>query len=222
MFALFGASLYENKERKVAMHTSALERPTVTLSTLAKAMGPISPRELGVLLAGHKRPSAPRARSYQSARRQAIELLVDKKPLDETVALRTHERDALRALARMNPSVESWIRAKRPSPRGIPWTIGDIVVSMHPDVELEGARESGAAKFSFTKQPLAPGVGTIMATLMWHWRKHVLGIESTSQAQCIVFEPRLPRTHRPMRNARGIVRSAELAAKVITAIWADI
>jgi hypothetical protein len=201
---------------------STLERPTITLSTLAKAMGPISPRELGRLLEGHKYPSIAPARSYQNARQQAIDLLVDKKPPDDDVPLRTHERDAVRALTRMLPVVSPWVRAKRPSPRAIPWTVGDVIVSMHPDVELEGSRESGAAKFSFTKAPLAPGVGKIMATLMWHWRKKVLGIESTSQAQCIVFEPRLPRTHRPMRNARGIVKSAELASTVISALWPTI
>jgi hypothetical protein len=100
--------------------------------------------------------------------------------------------------------------------------VGGLVVSMVPDVELEGRIQSGAAKFSFTKSALAPGVGSIMASLLWHWRKNVLSIESTSQTHCVVFEPRALRVHRPMRNARGLVRSAELASKVITALWAAV
>ena len=45
--------------------------PRITVSTLARAMGPITLSSLATLLRGHKYNSAGPRRSYQAARRQA-------------------------------------------------------------------------------------------------------------------------------------------------------
>jgi hypothetical protein len=195
------------------------EVPRITLSTLARAMGPISPAALARLLRGHKLRSEGPRRSYQLACRQAVELFTDGTPLNSDAPLRTHERDAVRAMQRMRLRIPAWLRAVRPTTRLPPLEIGGVSISIRPDVELEGLRESGAAKFAFTKAPLPRGVGSTMAALLWHHRRNVLGIASTRPGRCMVYEPRLPWLHLPGRTPEVQMRSAELACDVIRALW---
>ena len=90
---------------------------------------------------------------------------------------------------------------------------------MQPDIELDGAEGTGAAKIILTKERLANGVGSAMASLLWHYRRNVLGIESTRRDHCIVFEPRLPWLHLPVPRAETKLKQAELACDVIRALW---
>ncbi len=193
--------------------------PTISFSTLAKAMGPIRPTALAKLLHGHKYPTSGPRRAYQTARKQAVNLLVDNAPLDPEAPLRPYERDAVRALSRLPIQLPDWLRAARPSTRPEIWTLNGVRISMHPDVDLRGRVESGAVKFSFTKAPLAPQVGSAMASLLWYWRSRVLGVKTTQPAHCIVYEPRLPWKHLPAKNTASTLASAELACKMIAAIW---
>jgi hypothetical protein len=193
--------------------------PTVTFSTLAKAMGTTSLAALVRLLKGHKYDLAGPRRSYQSARRQAVRLLADKVPLDAGATLRPHERDAIEAMLRVPLRTPEWVRAVRPSSYPLRWDLAGVSISMQPDVELVGRQESGAVKFVFTKAPLARGVGSLMAALLWHHRKNVIGIESTRPDKCLVYEPRLPWVHRPGSRPASQVRRAELACKVIATLW---
>lgn len=196
-----------------------ITHPTVTFSTLAKAMGPIRPTALARLLHGHKYPTQGPRRAYQVARKQAVDLLVDKSPLDPEAPLRAYERDAVRALSRVRLYVPEWLRATRPSTRPEIWPLHGVRISMHPDVDLSGNVESGAVKFSFTKAPLAPHVGSAMASLLWYWRSRIVGVKTTLPAHCIVYEPRLPWKHLPQKNVASTIKSAELACKMIAAIW---
>jgi hypothetical protein len=171
------------------------------------------------MLRRHKYPQAGPIRSYQLARKQAIDLFVDGKALDPSAALRSHERDAVTAMVRMNLRKPEWVRGVRPSTREPPFKLGNVLVSASPDVELDGYIAAGAAKFSFTKQALARGVGSTMAALLWYWRRRVVGIEKVQPGNCIVYEPRLPWTHLPGRNPLAQVERAALACQVIEALW---
>lgn len=195
------------------------EEPTITLSTLARAMGPLSPATLTRLLAGHKHHAIGPRRSYQKAREQAISLLTDGTALTLDAPLRTHEREAIAAMARARLALPSRSRALRANARLPHWIIGGVRVSMQPDVELDGARGTGAAKIVLTKERLPRGVGNAMASLLWHYRRNVLGIESTRRDHCIVFEPRLPWLHLPASRADAKLKQAELACEIIRAVW---
>lgn len=198
------------------------DQPVITLSTLARAMGPLGALPLTRLLAGHKHQKPGPRRSYQRAREQAIALLSDGTALAPDAELRAYERDAVAAMQRARLVLPSRSRALRAQRRLPPWEIGGVLVSMHPDVEVDGARGTGAAKIILTKDRLPRGVGTAMATLLWHYRKHVLGIESTRKDHCLVFEPRLPWLHLPSPRPEHHLRNAELACKVINALWATV
>jgi hypothetical protein len=199
--------------------SALVDVPTVTLSTLARAMGPIAPASLARLLRGHKyRSSGPR-RSYQCARRQAIARFTDGESFDPTAPLRSHEREAVLAMQRMRLRAPEWTRAIEPRSKLPAWELGGVRVSMQPDVELDGLRETGAAKFCFTKAPLARGIGSVMAALLFHHRRHLLGIVTTEPRRCVVYEPRLQRIHLPGRSPERQVKDAELACRVIGALW---
>lgn len=198
------------------------EQPLITLSTLARAMGPLGALALARMLAGHKHRKPGPRRSYQRAREQAISLLSDGTALTPDAELRAYEREAVTAMQRARLVLPSRARALRAYRRLPPWEIGGVLVSMHPDVEVDGARGTGAAKIILTKDRLARGVGTAMATLLWHYRRNVLGIDSTRKDHCLVFEPRLPWLHLPSPRTEHHVRNAELACKVITALWATV
>lgn len=194
--------------------------PTVSLSTLAKAAGPISPVALTRLLRGHKYQAPGPRRSYQNARRQAISLLVDKAQLDPDAPLRAHERDVLRAMARTQLPLPPWIRATRPTSNAL-LELHGVQVSMQPDVELHGSIESGAAKFSFTKDPLPRGVGSLMAALLWYGKAVIEGDSKVKPSHCLVYEPRLPWVHRPAKRPLVQLKNLELACTVIHALWAS-
>jgi hypothetical protein len=197
----------------------ALVTPTVSLGTIARAMGPISPRALARLLHGHKYKNAGAIRSYQTARRQAVDFMVDGVPLDPSEPMREHEREAVRAMM-LTQLVLPWGRAARPPKDAPKWVVDGVVISMQPDVELEGPRTAGAAKLSFTKEPLARGVGRTMASLLWHWRRNILTIEATSKDLCVVFEPRTGTVHRPGRQrTKTQIRELFLACKTIWSLW---
>jgi hypothetical protein len=198
------------------------QTPTITLSTLARAMGPLSPAMLTRLLAGHKHHAMGPRRSYQCAREQAIALLTDGTTLNPDAPLRSHERDAVKAMVRSRLPLPARSRALRANARGPHWILGGVRISMQPDVELDGTRGTGAAKIILTKERLPRGVGRAMASLLWHYRKNVLGIESTRRDHCIVFEPRLPWLHLPAPRAETQLRQAELACDIISALWSKI
>jgi hypothetical protein len=201
--------------------------PTISLSTLAKAMGPLSPAALVRLLSGHKHGFSGPRRSYQRAREQAISLLTDGTPLDVEAPLRGYERDAVKAIARAGLRLPEHTRALRMRRKLPYWEIGGVRISMDPDVELDGQKDdqkdghkaTGAAKVILTKEPLARGVGSAMAALMWHYRKNVLNVPKTDREHCIVFEPRLPWLHLPAKRPDNQVRNAELACQVVAALW---
>jgi len=194
-------------------------RPRITLATLARAMGPMTPMALEGLLRANKERAPGPARSYQRARSQAVDFLVDKKPFDPDAPLRKHERDAVRALVRCPPRMPEWVRAKRCGRESVLWTLGEIDVSMQPDVVLEGFIESGALKISLTKEPLPRGVGRAMAALMWNFYANVLGEKTTKRLRCLVYEPRLPWMHAPPAKVGRVLKDAALAARHIAALW---
>jgi hypothetical protein len=194
-------------------------KPTVTFSTLAKAMGPTSLRALVRLLEGHKYDRAGPRRSYQNARRQAIELFADDVALRPGDELRRHEREAITAMARVPLPTPSRVRPIRPSVASSRWELAGVSISMLPDIEFHGLSESGAAKFVFNKTPLARGVGSMMAALLFHHRKNILGIASTRREQCVVYEPRLPWMHLPGSRPDAQIRLAERSCEVIAALW---
>jgi len=218
------AAIRRQKQRR-ALESEAKELvtnvPTISLSTLAKAMGPLSPPALARLLSGHKYGFSGPRRSYQQAREQAISLLTDGTPPDVEAPLRGYERDAVKAIARglRLPEHARAIRMRRKLPY---WEIGGVRISMEPDVELDGENATGAAKVILTKEPLARGVGSAMAALMWHYRKNVLNVPMTDRAHCIVFEPRLPWLHLPAKRPDTQVRHAELACQVVAALWGKV
>lgn len=198
--------------------SDAYASPAISLSTLAKAMGPLAPAALTRLLAGHALRSDGPRRGYQCARAQAIALLADGTPLDPDAPLRAYERAAVTAMNRIGLVLPRKTRAERPG-RAEHWELGGVRISMQPDVELVGAKGCGAAKVIFTKEPLARGVGAAMAALLWYYRKNVLHIDGTDRAHCIVYEPRLPWQHLPAKNIDRQLKNAELACKVIAALW---
>jgi hypothetical protein len=90
---------------------------------------------------------------------------------------------------------------------------------MVPDLLLDGLSASGAAKFVFTKTPLDPRVGTMMASLMYYWRRWVADVANTDPGACVVYEPRLPWVHVAAKNPEKLVREAARACSVIEALW---
>jgi hypothetical protein len=195
-------------------------RPRITLATLARAMGPITPTALERLLRGNKERSSGPARSYQQARRQTIDFLVDDKPFDVDAPLRTYERDVVRALAGCPPRLPDAMSARRPRSGKLIWSLGEIDVSMQPDVRLEGDTEVGAMKICFTKEPLPRGVGRAMAALLWNFYANVLGMRRMARrSSFLVYEPRLPWMHIPPARLRGTIQNAERAAQHIAALW---
>lgn len=195
------------------------EHPRITLSTLARAMGPITSDRLGRLLRGHKYRRPGPIRSYQNARRQGILHLTARAPLDPDAPLRSHEREAVHALARMRLPLPEEVRATRPATHAPAWEVEGVTISMEPDVELEDERSAGALKLVLTKELLPDGVGSRMAALLWHHRRNVLGIARTERRHCIVFEPRRPWLHLPDARPSAQVRPVELACRIIGAVW---
>lgn len=211
----------------VPMNTGAQQRvvntPTVSFSTLAKVMGPLSLLALATRLRGHKYPSDGPRRSYQNALYQAVECLVNGAPLDPSAAnLRLHEREGVAALAAMGLGVPRGYNASRASSRVGTWNLNGVHVSMVPDVELTSPNGRGAAKFSFTKDRLSRGVGSTMAALLWYHRSQVLGLANITPSACIVYEPRACASYRPGANPQGQVQQAQLACQVITTLWASL
>lgn len=198
------------------------QEPTISLSTLARTMGPLSPATLTRLLSGHKHHAMGPRRSYQQAREQAIARLTDGTEFHLDAPLRSHEREAIQAMARARLAIPARSRALRANARVPHWLIGGVRISMQPDIELDGAKGTGAAKIILTKERLPRGVGAAMASLLWHYRKNVLGIESTRRDHCIVFEPRLPWLHLPAPRAAAKLKQAELACEIIRAVWPKI
>jgi hypothetical protein len=193
--------------------------PSVSLATLARVTGAMSPRSLKSLLRGHKYQTGGPARSYQNARRQAIDFLVDSVPFDADAELRPHEREAVRAMKRAKPTLPTWARALRAETRAPSWVMGGVRISMHPDVVIDAREGCGAAKLSLTKERLAPGVGQMMASLLYYWRAEVLRLPAVRRDYCVVFEPRLPWLHRPAKNLEKSFEDAELACRVIASLW---
>ncbi|AKU94692.1 hypothetical protein AKJ09_01356 [Labilithrix luteola] len=235
----FGALVDERKDRHDARscsmttaHTTLSEpiktpacivtAPSVSFSTLAKVMGPLAPEALARLLRAHKYPTGGAMRSYENARKQAIDFLVDGTPLDPNGALRPHEREVVEAMARVNPKVPEWVRAVRPNPRADVWQIHGVAVSMNADVELEGYIACGAAKFCFTKEPLARGVGSTMAALLWYYNACVLRLPLVRPGHCVIYEPRLPWVHLPSHKPERQLEKLELACSIVSAIWPTI
>lgn len=195
--------------------------PRITFSTLAKAMGPTTLARLARLVEGHKVAAEGPRRSYQTARKQAIQWLVDGIGLDPHAGLRSHEREAVAALSKISVDLPPEIYAERP-PNGQLWVLGGVCISMLPDVLLDGPRGRGAIKFSFTKERLGRGVGSMMAALMWHWLANVQHIEKARPDLCRVYEPRLPWLYQPGRNPEKQVAHAEKACRLISAIWSEV
>ena len=193
--------------------------PSISFSTLARACGAITPSDLVTLLRGHKLRTTGAARGYQAARVQAIDFLVEGIPFAPEKVTRPHEREVIARMARSRPRLPRWARAVRPSTRGPAWMLGGVRVSMFPDVVIDGGRSNGAAKLSFTKEPLAPGVGSAMASLLYHWRANVLRLPKTAKSHCLVFEPRLPWVHHPSDDVERDVLRAEAACSIIKALW---
>ena len=199
--------------------TLVIERPTVSFATLARVVGGLSARELVSTLSSHKYKTGGPARSYQNARSQAIDLFVERRPLDDEAPLRPYERDAVRAMQRMKLSVPAGARAFRPRSRTRYWVSRGVHVSMQPDVELLADAHIGAVKFSFTKRALPRDVGSVMATLLWHWMHEVEGEPAASPEHFLVYEPRLPWVHRPGKNRDSQMQQARDACEIIAAVW---
>jgi hypothetical protein len=192
--------------------------PRVTLSTLARAMGPTRPAQLARLLQGHKYAESGPRRSYQCAVKQITDSLVDGVPVNPDAPLRKHERDAIKSYLRAPLPLPKLARAVRPKRRSH-WLLHGVNVSMHPDIELDGFVYSGAVKLTLTKEPLARGVASLMASLMWFWRVRVEKEILTARSHCIVYEPRLPWLHLPGKNPVKDVAKVEIACRLITALW---
>ena len=199
--------------------TIVVERPTVSFATLARVVGGLSARELVQTISAHKYKAGGPARSYQNARSQAIDLFVERRPLDDEADLRPYERDAVQAMQRMKLSVPAGAKAFRPRARRRFWISRGVRVSMQPDVELLADAHIGAAKFSFTKRPLPREVGSVMATLLWHWMSEVEGEPAASPENFLVYEPRLPWVHRPGRNRASQIQQARDACEIVAAVW---
>lgn len=195
--------------------------PRITLSTLAKAMGPTPLAQIARLVKDHKDAAPGPRRSYQTARKQAIQWMVDGAAFDIHEGLRSHEREALQALAKVNLDLPYEIYAERP-PTGQLWLLGGVCVSMQPDVLLDGPRGRGAIKFSFTKERLARGVGTTMAALLWHYSANVQHVEKTRRDLCFVHEPRLPWVYTPGEHPERQVARAEKACRLIAGLWSAV
>ncbi len=196
--------------------------PTVSFSTLAKIMGQISPVALASKLRDHKFPSEGMKRSYQNALKHAVDHLTTGIQLDpQSPGLRSHEQEAIAALATMGLSLPSGAQALRPR-RGPQWALAGVNISMYPDAHLTGPNGDGAIKFSFGKERLGRGVGTAMAALVWHYRTQILGHRNVQPSLCIVCEPRVGATYRPGTNPAAQVRNATVACQVIAAVWATL
>jgi len=196
---------------------SSESRPVVSFSTLAKAMHGMSPVALTELLRGHKQRSMGPRRSYQAARRQAIDFLSEGVPFNVDAPLRSHEREAVRALVACPPRLPRWVRGCRANRRE-PWIVDGVRISMTPDLELDGRLEGGVAKFSFTKKPLPTGVGNTMATLMW-LHERISRRSAAKKLHCIVFEPRARRLYLPIAKPERALRSLKITCAMICALW---
>jgi hypothetical protein len=214
------AAIRRQKQLRSDASDHAEGEPIISLSTLARVIGPLTPAALGRLLAGHKHQAPGPRRSYQQARAQAIAVMTDGTPFQLDAPLRTHEREAVAAMARARLALPA--RALRANARLPYWNIAGVRVSMQPDVELDGSRGTGAAKIILTKDRLPRGVGPAMAALLWHYRRNVLGIESTRRDHCLIYEPRLPWLHLPPPRSERQLKQAELACAIIRAVWPKI
>lgn len=194
--------------------------PTISFSTLAKAMGPMPLTTLATRLRGHKYPSDGPKRSYQNALRQAVAMFVDGTPLDPMASdLRSHEREAVSALASMAVNVPKGFTASRPNTRIGTWSLGGVEVSMTPDAELASPNGVGAAKFSFTKEALPRGVGTTMAAILWFYRSQVLKLNNAIPSACLVYEPRAGAVYRPGANPTNQANQAIATCTMIATLW---
>lgn len=194
--------------------------PSVSFSTLAKVMGPLSPVALASRLRAHKYPTDGPKRSYQNALRQAVEHFVNGTSLNPLAAnLRSHEQDAVAALAAMSIALPRGAIATR-APHNAPrWKLAGVSVSVVPDAVLTSGSDVGAIKLSLSKEPLPRGVGTAMAALLWHYQSVELGIPNVKPSLCIVYEPRASATYRPGLKPSAQVQTAVVACQVIAAVW---
>ncbi len=193
--------------------------PVVSLSTLARLMGPVTPAKQFALLRGHKFPTEGPKRSYQNATKQAVDFLIDGRPFDANATnLRDYEREAVIALASNPPGLPPDVIARRPAPNAPKWSIGGVEISTYPDAETSGPLGEGAIKFVMAKEPLPHGVGAKLAALLWHHRSVVLG-RTTNPRACVVHEPRVRGVYTPSAHPEKQVQSVEQVCRIIGALW---
>jgi len=191
--------------------------PTVSFSTLAKLMGPCTPVKQASLIRAHKYPTDGPKRSYQNARSQVIDHLVNQAPLNPG-ALREHERDAVQAFIASGYALPPGVAASRPTTRSPHWNFSGVDISVFPDVDLSSAAGLGALKVHFNKEALPRGVGPSMAALLHAYKTSVLG-QTVSPRHCIIYEARTGALHACGGATSRLLSNVTAACQLITSLW---
>lgn len=206
--------------KKATLERRRHHQPRLTFSALAKLMASHTPTGHLGLLRQSKYPRPAAVLSYRRARRRIVSLICGQ-PDAPSGPLAPHERAVVAAFLARPLGLPRRTHAQPhhgPTPR---WPLGDVDVSVFPDIDLMGPRGTGAIKLHLAQQPLARGVGRGMAALLHHHRCEVLGDEAAYGNYCIVYEVRTGRVHRagtqglPLRN----LRRAEAACRLAAAVW---
>lgn len=192
--------------------------PTVSFSTLARLMGPATPRVQASLLRNHKFPTDGPKRSYQKAREQLIAHLTRGTPFEPRAQLREHEREVVRMLQRTGVRLPRGVACARPSSAPRHWNFEGVNISVFPDVDVFASDVQGALKAYFGKEKLERGVGAAMSGLLLHYKANILEQAGVSGRHCLVYEVRTDTIHRAT-NGRQLLSTVRAACKLITALW---
>lgn len=214
-----------NYEQNLA--AGGLVTPTVSLKTLALAMGAIRPRDLAAKLRVFKYRNKYAVQSYENTREYLRRLVGTTafqnkgrtEPLYASAYLgkdlAPHEVSACGAIRALLPLL--WDHEWKPTaPSPARWIFDGIVVDSNYELELK----DGCLKLVCNLEPLPKNAGRRLASLLYHVRANVFGLK-TAMDNCLVFEPRTAQVYRPFSPSKttAMLTDAYMAAKTIWALW---
>ena len=200
------------------------EHPRVTFSSLAEVLSSPSHR-LPAILTKQKYPQAGPVFGYKKATEKIVSWCVNGTELNSSDMSREYEADVVNHISNNyhTPNEMCGVEASSFSkpPQVETWSIGDVEVSVFPDVlvesEIKGQMKTGAIKFYMNKTPTE--VGASLAALIYYHQSEVLGKSDVDPSLCAVVDIQHDEVHIATGSYKRLVKQASDACKVIASVW---
>jgi hypothetical protein len=197
--------------------------PTISLLALAELMGTTSVTRLFRTLRKQKYHQQVSRQRPRKSVEQAIGYLVDGSPLDPTAeGLSPHEQNIVQMLMENPGCLRTTLTCTRPQKYLKPWNMFGVTINLVPDIELHGPDDFGAIQFYTGRRPLAPGVGSALATLMYHYLCDEQMDSKVHPLHCLVIEPQRYLTYSAAPSAQAPLVRLDQTCQLITALWPTI